>query len=253
MLPSALLAIDIGNTRVHCGLFCGKRLVRRFAFPTVSCRSPSAVARALIRGQKRTTVEGVCIVSVVPRLNRIFREALRQAFGVKVLFATPQTIGITLRGYPARRIGTDRLVNALAAYARCKKACIVVDVGTAITIDAVNVRGEFLGGAIVPGLDLMAEALYRMTERLPRVRLVRQRRAIGRDTRACIRSGLFHGTVGMIDRTVEAIAREMGSRPAIIATGGGVRSVMGHSRAVRRSHPDLTLEGLRMLWERIGG
>lgn len=169
---------------------------------------------------------------------------------MKPLFATARTVGIPLGRYPRRQIGPDRLVNALAARARFKRSCIIIDAGTAITVDGVDGRGHFLGGAIAPGPSLMARALEKGTERLPWVGPVRPRHAIGRSTRGCIRSGVLLGAAGLVDRLVREIAREMGGRPLVIATGGAAPLLAPLCTAIHRVEPDFTLEGLRVLWER---
>lgn len=246
-----LIVIDVGNTNVACGIFRGRRLVARWRMPTASCAKAPAVARLLASriGKRRAReIDGACIVSVVPRLNRIFRAACRRALGIAPLFATPRTIGVPLRRYPASQIGPDRLVNALAAHARFRRACIVVDVGTAITIDAVSADGEFKGGAIAPGPALMGDALHRMTAQLPRVTPAPPRSAIGRTTKECIRSGVVLGSAGLIDRIVDRIAREMKGRPIVVATGGAAAALARLCRTIRRVESDLTLQGLKLVW-----
>ena len=193
---------------------------------------------------------GICIVSVVPRLDAIFARACRDAFGLRPLFATPDAIGIPLGRYPRGRIGADRLVNALAAFQIEGGAAIAVDIGTAITFDAINSRGRFLGGAIAPGPELMARALHEMTARLPLVKISIPRRAIGGDTESCMRAGILTGCAGMIDRVVESMSSEMGGRPAVVATGGMARFIAPRARTICRADPDLTLRGLRAVWER---
>ena len=155
-----------------------------------------------------------------------------------------------LGGYPRRQVGADRLVGALAAFERHRRAVVVVDIGTAVTVDAVDARGCFRGGAIAPGPEMMAAALAAMTAKLPRVRPRRVRRAIGRSTRAGIAAGLFFGTAGLVDRLVTRIARELRGRPLVIATGGLAKLVAPASATIRRVEPDLLFDGLRLVWER---
>lgn len=247
-----LLAIDIGNTNVACGLFKGGKLVRCWRMPAKRCRSLSSTQGLLSNHLARIggTISGVCVVSVVPALDKIFSDASQHLFEVWPLFATPRTIDIPLRRYPASQVGPDRLVNALAAYSHYHKACIVVDIGTAITFDVVNEKGEFEGGAIAPGADLMADALHRMTARLPHIKLGRASRALGKSTSACIRSGLYYGCAGLVDRIVEKISSDIKLKLTVIATGGGAHFLVRQCRTIQHIHKNLTLEGLKIIWKK---
>ncbi|MFH0800364.1 MAG: type III pantothenate kinase [Pseudomonadota bacterium] len=247
-----LLAIDIGNTTATLGLFDSKRLCASWRIPTAECAGVRVVARAVASrlGKRRGgRVDGVCIASVVPRLGRVFRDACRDLFGIGPLFATPRTAGIRIRRYDRRQIGADRLVGALAAYARCRRAVIVVDAGTAVTFDAVDSSGAYLGGAIAPGMRLAGQALREMTAKLPFVSLKRAGRAIGRTTRESIRSGICFGWGGLVDNLVRSIAKEMKLRPVVVATGGDARLIANASQTIDRIVPHLILEGLKIVWE----
>lgn len=232
-------------------MFCRGRLVRRWRRATASLKSTTAAALRTLKSvsgrRDMASIEGVCIASVVPRLNRVFREACLRALDVRPLFATPRTIGIDIGKYNPRQIGADRLVNALAAYERYKRPVIVVDVGTAITVDAIDRRGKFLGGAIVPGPAMMAEALASGTARIPLVSMSRPRKAIGISTDGCVRSGIYFGSAGLIDRIVRSISRQMRVRPVVIATGGAVGFARA-SETIEHILPNLTLEGLWLVW-----
>ncbi|HPQ81146.1 MAG TPA: type III pantothenate kinase, partial [bacterium] len=188
-----VLTADIGNSTVSFALFRGKRKLAKWSLERVGLSGVASFRSALRKCPMRSKVEGVCAVSVVPALNPAFREACRIELGLKPLFASPSNVGIALGKYPARSVGADRIVGAYAAYERYGRALVVVDAGSAITFDAVDDRGRFLGGAISPGPELMALALKSMTSRLPLVRLRRVRRVIGRDTRSCISSGIVAG------------------------------------------------------------
>lgn len=245
-----LLAIDIGNTSVACALFRRRQIVRRFRIPTASVTGVAGLARLLRRKAGRGGVDGCSIVSVVPKLDATFRAACRRAFDCAPLFATPATIGMPLGGYPRRQIGADRLVGVLAAFARHRRAIVVVDIGSGITFDAVDASGCFRGGAIAPGPELMGAALATMTAKLPLVHPRRARRAIGRNTRAGIEAGLFFGVAGLVDRIVHLVGREMRTRPLVVATGGFATLIAPASKTIRRVEPDLLFEGLRLVWER---
>nr|HPM41543.1 type III pantothenate kinase [bacterium] len=174
----------------------------------------------------------------------------RGALGVSPMFVGPSRAGIRFPGYPARSVGVDRLLSAAAAFERYGRAVVVVDMGSAMTFDAVDSGGRFLGGAIAPGPGMMAASLGAMTARLPRVAPQRPRRATGRDTRSCILSGVVLGAAGAVDRVVSEISREMRGRPVVVATGGFAGLIAPLSRTISRVHPNLVLEGLFLAWER---
>ena len=244
---------DIGNTHVNGAIFEGRRIVTRFVAATGDCMNSRSVSRFITKNVGRKSaakIEGVCISSVVPAVNRPFRDACIYLFKKTPLFVTAKNAGVILRQYKPQEIGTDRIVNALAAYRKYKKAVIVVDIGTGTTIDAVNSKGEFLGGAIAPGVSLCAVALHEMTAKLPRVLVSRPKRVIGSNTRDCIRSGLFFGCAGLIDNLVREISREMKCKPLVIATGGDAKLISKGSKTIDRVDPNLTLEGLKFIWER---
>ncbi len=245
-----VLAIDIGNTNVACALFSGRRLVKRWSMRTDECRDMRALAlrlRAAV-GARRFP-EGACIVNVVPRLDPIFRGACKVAFGVVPLFANHNSIPMRIRGYDKKQLGADRLVAAFAAYQEYRKPVIIIDAGTAITIDLVSARGEFAGGVIVPGLSIAAASLHAMTAKLPLVKPRLTARAIGRNTREAINSGLIRGYAGLVDGIVRSIARQSHGKPLVIATGGDAILLKRSCRTIRRVHPDLILRGLDLLWE----
>ena len=249
-MPPILLAIDIGNTSASFGIFGGKKLLSEWRMPISSVRGAPTLAKRIASKARGVKFDGVCIASVVPRLNRIFRLACRSAFGFPPVFVGPSRAGIRMSGYPARKIGVDRLLGAAAAFERHGRAVVVVDIGSAVTFDAVDSGGRFLGGAIAPGPGLMAASLSAMTVRLPRVAPQRPRRATGRDTRSCILSGVVLGAAGAVDRVVSEISKEMREKPVVVATGGFAGLIAPLSRTISRVHPNLVLEGLSLAWER---
>lgn len=245
-----LLAVfDIGNTNVKGVLFRGSRIVKRFSVPTKACSSSSFVRRLFVSklGRCGEKLSGVCIVSVVPKLNKFFLAACKNAAGVRPSFVTPKTIGMPIGKYKPREIGADRLVGAFAAYAICKKAVIVIGAGTAITFDAVNSKGRYLGGAIVPGIHLAVSVLAEKTAKIPFVKIRRPRRAIGMSTRECVSSGIFHGWTGLVRNVVREISLEMGAKPRVIATGKEARLLARSSGVVDEVRKDLLFEGLKIL------
>ena len=248
-----LLAIDIGNSSISCALMPGQRIKRRWQIPVAKARSSRGIGEQLLRriGAKQACrLRGICVVSVVPYLTPLFRHACKQALDLGPTLATPKTIGIPLPTYNRRQIGADRLVVATAAHARFRRPLIVVDAGSAITIDCISKRGEFLGGAILPGIDMAANALHQMAARLPYVRIRPPARTVGRHTTEAIHVGVVFGAAGAIQRIISEMKQELGGQPLVIATGGHARLVARICPEIRHVCPDLIFEGLRLVWER---
>lgn len=240
-----LLTIDLGNSNASVGLFSGRRLVRS---RSVKFSSIAGLERSLRGGARR--IEGACVASVVPSADARVRRFLKRTFGVEPLFANHMNTGMRVRGYNARQLGADRLVAAVAAYERYGAPAIVIDAGTAITIDLVNRKGEFAGGAIVPGLGTAAESLCGAAEKLPFVKLKPVRVIKGKDTRSAINSGIVKGYAGMVDHLVRELRRESKTKALVVATGGDAKLLKRVCRTIDRVHPNLVLEGLRIIWER---
>lgn len=240
-----LLTLDLGNSNASVGLFKGRRLV---SSRSVKFHSIAELERSLRRGARR--VEGACVASVVPSADVRVRRFLKRSFGVKPIFASHKNAGMRVRGYSARQLGADRLVAAVAAYERYKKPVIVIDAGTAITIDLVSKKGEFAGGTIVPGLHTACESLHRVAEKLPLVKPAYTKRVRGRDTRSAINSGVVQGYAGMVDHVVREMRRESKTKALVVATGGDAKLLKKVCTTIDKVHPDLILEGLRIIWER---
>lgn len=238
-----LLAIDIGNTTITCGLFRGKKLSRAWDLKQEDLAS---IGRAM----KRVTLHGICLSSVVPRATIIVREACKDAFGIEPLVAAPWNAGMLIVGYEKKQLGVDRLLAALAAYERYKRGLVVVDAGTAITVDFVDASGAFRGGAIAPGLGLSVRALHDATGQLPLVEVASARSAIGGDTRSAINAGVVRGMAGLVDRLVHDVACGGKMKPFAVATGGGMKLLRKYCTSIAHVHPHLVLEGLRIVWER---
>ena len=248
-----LLAIDIGNSRISGALMRGPQIKSRWRIPVDSAPSYRRIGPQLLTqiGKKHANLlKGACIVSVVPGLNPLFRRACKQSLGIVPLFATPMTIGMPIPTYNRRQVGPDRLVVATAAYARFRRLLIVVDAGSAITIDCVSRRGEFLGGAILPGIEMATSTLHQKTARLPRVEVRLPTRTVGRSTPEAIRAGVIYGTAGALERIIHQMKQEMRGRPLVIATGGDARLMARACPAIRHVYPDLIFEGLGLVWER---
>ncbi|MBI3551632.1 MAG: type III pantothenate kinase [Elusimicrobia bacterium] len=251
-----LLALDVGNTNITAGLFSGKRLARQWRIATNPRASVLSLSRALKRGAGSLRVGEAVYGSVVPELDRALERAVLSRFGVRALAVNPRSrLGMKLKVKTPGEVGADRIVNAVAAYERVGGAAVVIDFGTATTFDCVSKRGDYLGGAILPGPNLAANALHEHTAKLPRVAVRRPRRVVGRDTVECIQAGIYFGYLGMIEKVLQWTVMEMrGEGPiSVLATGGlsalFKRELPGRARLV----PHLTLEGLRIAHERLAG
>ncbi|MBT3182616.1 MAG: type III pantothenate kinase [Deltaproteobacteria bacterium] len=248
-----LLAVDIGNTKVALALFRGKRIVARWSCEIGLLSTPSRIGRFIREGfdaSLKRAIEGVCISSVVPKMDSPFKRACMNYLSVDPVLVTPNNVGLKISGYDKKQIGVDRLVNSVAAYERYKGATIVIDAGSCITFDAVSSDGRYLGGAIVPGIPLASRSLNEMTAKLPLIDIQKPKRAIGRNTEESIRSGIYNGYSGLIDRLVDSISRDMDSKPVVIATGGDSKLISKISSSIEEIHPDLIFEGIHLIWQR---
>ncbi|MFZ5632010.1 MAG: type III pantothenate kinase [Bacillota bacterium] len=247
-----LLAIDVGNTNIVLGVFKGQDLDRVLRVATRSLRTVSEYGmlfRELIPDWQQ--VKGVSISSVVPPINPTLFEVSRRYFRLEPFTVhCGADLGIELKVDEPRQIGTDRIVNAAAAYHLYGGPVIILDLGTATTCCAVSAAGEFLGGVILPGIGISMEALFKSTAKLPRVELARPSRTIGSNTVASMQSGIYYGYVGMVDGLVERFRREMGGDALVVATGGFSTVLAQDSAYIREINPHLTLQGLRILYLR---
>ncbi len=255
-----LLVLDIGNTNVVLGLYDGARLVVHWRLATDKERTADEYAVTVLQlfalaGIVPAAVEGAVISSVVPPLTPTFVSLCQGRFGVAPLVVGPETdTGIVVRYEPPTDVGADRIVNAVAAHARYGRSAIVVDFGTATTFDCVTAAGEYLGGAIAPGIGISAEALVQRTSKLPRIEIARPPResVVGRTTAASMQAGIFYGYVGLVDEIVTRMARELGGEPAVVATGGLATLIAPETRTIKDVDELLTLEGLRLIHWRQG-
>lgn len=250
-----LLAVDVGNTQTHLGAFEGEELVEHWRFQTRSGATGDELAERIaglfsLSEMSISEVEAVCVSSVVPPLGSQYERLTERYLEAECL-----TIGPGVRtGMPIRidnplEVGADRLVNAIAAYERFQQACVVVDFGTGINIDAVSAAGEYLGGAIGPGLEISLTALIDRAARITRIDLGSPEAAIGRSSRAAIQSGFVYGFAGLIDGLVRRIEIEL-PEPKLLATGGLASVVVPFSETIDEVDDMLTLTGLRLIYER---
>jgi len=248
-----LLALDVGNTNIHLGVFAGERLLAHWDVSNNRDRTPDEHAlllRQLLAGSglDPAAVGAVAIACVVPPVTETVAEAARRAFGVDPFVLRPEEDnGVVVRYDDPREVGADRVANAVGGFARYGGPLIVVDFGTATTFDAVGADGAYLGGAIAPGLRISIEALFRNAARLPRIALVRPGAAIGKNSAASMQAGIIFGYAGLVESLVGRIAAELGGRPAVVATGGLAELIVRETGAVLTVDPHLTLEGLRIL------
>ena len=250
-----LLAVDVGNTQTHLGAFDGERLVEHWRFQTRSGATGDELAERIsglfdLCEMSFKDIDSLCVSSVVPPLGAQFEQLAARYLGAECL-----TIGPGLKtGMPIRidnplEVGADRLVNAIAAYERFQDACIVVDFGTGINVDVVSAKGEYLGGAIGPGLEVSLSALIERAARITRIDLEPPEAAIGRSSRAAIQSGFVYGFAGMIDGIVRRIEEELGEAQ-LLATGGLAKVVVPFTETIEQVDDMLTLKGLRLIHER---
>src|SRR5712692_6806113 len=251
-----LLALDVGNTNVTIGTFDGTRLAGRWRLRTIRDQTADEwgiLMRNLfsLSSLDLAAVDGVIISSVVPAVDQPLEAMAERYFKRKPFFVTHASdLGIAVRYDNPREVGADRLVNSVAGFRKYGGPCIVVDLGTTINFDIVSPTGDFLGGLICPGIGMSITGLFARTARLPMVDFREPEKLIGSNTVESITSGLYYGFVGMIDGIVERVAAELGPKTKAVATGGQGERITHSSRWVESYDEDLTLEGLRMIWER---
>jgi len=247
-----LLAIDIGNTNTVIGIFNKKKLKDFFRVTTHNYKTPDECGSLLKQFTGKNKIGDIIICSVVPPLTSVYQVAGKKYFkkdpfvlsleinlGVKILYDDP------------RQVGADRLANAVASYELYQGPTIVVDMGTATTIDVISKKGEYLGGAIAPGLESSSFYLFQKAAQLYRVRFEKPKDVIGKNTEESLKSGILYSAVGGIDEIVKRIKRKLKGKVTVIATGGLAELVSAESKTIQKINPTLTLEGLRIIYERI--
>lgn len=250
-----LLAVDVGNTQTHLGAFDGERLVEHWRFQTRAGATGDELAERIagmlaLSGVSLDDLDAVCVSSVVPPLGTQYEQLSERYTNAACLAIGPGVkTGMPIRIDNPLEVGADRLVNSVAAYERFKAACVVVDFGTGINFDAVSGAGEYLGGAIAPGLEISLTALVERAARIGRIDLEEPETAIGRSSRAAIQSGVIFGFAGLIDGVVRRIEDELGE-VQLLATGGLASTIVPFTETIDEVDEMLTLKGLRLIHER---
>lgn len=250
-----LLVIDIGNTNIVIGVFENETLKAHWRIATKKTKTADEYGILFVDLFRTSSlaiddVDGIIISSVVPPLSTTISTVTRQYFGISPLLVGPgvRTSMPILYDNP-KEVGADRIVNSVGAYHKYKTALIIVDFGTATTFDVVSEKGEYLGGVIAPGISISIDALFIHTSKLPRVELKKPKSVIGKNTINSIQSGILYGYVGLVDGIVEKIIKEMGILPKVIATGGLAPIITPETRTIEETSENLTLDGLRLIWE----
>jgi type III pantothenate kinase len=251
-----LLVIDVGNSNTSLGVYRDEELIAHWRLSTNPSRTVDEYgvhARNLFELAQLDfkAIDAIAIASVVPPLNYTVKRMAEVYFHLTPLFVDQTTYtGLPILYEPASDVGADRIVDAVAAIKKYGAPCIVVDFGTATTFNAINANGEYLGGAITPGIMISSEALFERTAKLPRVDIKRPHKVIGSSTIAAMQSGLYYGYVGLVDGVLEKMIEEIGSQPRVIATGGLAQLIATGSKFIEMVDETLTLEGLRLVYER---
>ncbi len=246
-----LLAVDVGNTQTVYGLYDGERLADHRRVSTDPRRTGDELGILLSGFFDPGVVEGVCLASSVPALTRSHEDLAARWARAPILVLGPGVrTGVPIRYDDPREVGADRIANAVAASARYGAPCIVVDFGTSTNFDVVSPAGEFLGGVLAPGIEISMDALFARAARLTKVDFVEPPTVIGKTTQTALQAGLVYGFAGQVDGIVAAIRGELGVEAPVVATGGLAELIAPHARTVESVDEHLTLEGLRLVWER---
>jgi len=248
-----LLGLDLGNTRLGCGVFEGEELLLRWSLPASELTEDPEVWDQNVPEDVLDAIQVALLSSVNPRRAVLVRTSLERRLGKPPLvLGRDVPVPVPVEVDRPEEVGTDRLLNVLAAFDRCRSACLIVDLGTALTVDVCSSQGAYRGGVIAPGMHMASSALHSHTALLPRVQPKRPATVTGRNTVECIRSGIFWGTVATIEGLIQRLRDEQPDVKRVFATGGGVSDVAAATSVIDEVVPDLHLEGVRLVAQSAG-
>jgi type III pantothenate kinase len=246
-----LLAVDVGNTQTVFGLYDGAELTEHWRIATERNRSGDELGASYKSFLDLGRIDGIVLSSTVPQLSRSYAEFAERYTSAELLELGPGVkTGIPVRYDDPREVGPDRIANAVAAADRYGAPCIVVDFGTSTNFDVVSPEGEYVGGVLAPGIEVSMDALFERAARLRKVDFIEPASVIGKTTVAALQSGVVYRFAGQVDSILKAIRGELGEDARAIATGGLAELIYPHATTIERVDPFLTLEGLRLVWER---
>jgi type III pantothenate kinase len=251
-----VLVFDVGNTNIVLGIYKDDTLVTYWRVMTDRDKTTDEygmLLQSLIasRGIAREDITAIIISCVVPPVVPTLEQMCKNYFNIVPLFVGPDiNLGMPIKYDNPKEVGADRIVNAVAAYAKYRRSLIIIDLGTATTFDYITPQGEYLGGAIAPGISISSEALFQKASKLPRVEFTSPRQVVGRDTVSSMQSGLVYGYIGLVDGLVTRMKKEVKSDPYVVATGGLATLIASHSETINEVDELLTLKGLKIIYDR---